>query len=255
MRVSTSRLAAAATLSILLAGPAPAQDDLGRVKVQLPFPASLGVSGEPVAGLGLRLTDLESGRTVEIASARDGSFAFDDLESGPYRLHLTPPARGSLETVSVALLRAFLPPGSRARPGKVKVKEIVVVGVAAPTAPGARAPRVHTPEWTDFQDSDPGVAEGGEGHEEWIELVSLNVSRNGKSLLLTIPPEAWRIAAGDAFFDIFVGADRSERRGRRALRSPPPCPTCEAGEMKGGVVFGDGISGARPPSRAPGGGR
>lgn len=241
-------VAATAVLPIHLVAPASAQDDIGQVKVRFPLVASLGVSGEPVADLGLRLTDLASGAMIDVASSRDGSFAFADLEPGPYRLHLTPPSRGSLdETVSVALRRAFVEGGARARPGKVK--EIVVVGVAEPSAPGARAPPADTPEWTDHLDHDPGVAEGDDRHDEWIELLRLSATRNGTSLLVTIPSEAWRIDAGARFLDLVVGADRSRERGRRALRTPPACPRCEPGAMRGGVVFGDGISGARPPRR------
>lgn len=88
----------------------------------------------------------------------------------------------------------------------------------------ARAMPAHTPVWTDISDHDPGVA-AGKGHEGWIELTGLHRGDAEGVLLLTIPPAAWRAGEDAAYLDLWIEADA----------------------VQGGVVFGDGIRGRRPP--------
>lgn len=231
----------AAVLALALVSPVPAQDSQGRVKVQMPPPAAVGVAGDAVIGVELRLTNLESGASTSVATGADGAFAFEGLEPGPYRLHVTVPGGSLDETVSIALPLAFSS-GTEGRAGKPR--EIVVVGMREPPRAGKRIP-VHTPEWTDLSDHDPGVA-AGEGHGEWIELTSVSPGGDGESLLLTIPPEAWAVGKAGAYFDLYVGADRSGPEGSVLRRPPPAREGAEAGAVRGAVVFGDGIHGRRP---------
>lgn len=234
-----------AALALAFARPAPAQEDLARVKVKLPYAASLGVAGDAVEGLRLRLTNLETGRARAVVTGADGAFEFPDLSPGPYRLHVDRRGRAPRETITIAVPRGFLPDAE----ARGKPKEIVVVGLAEPRPPGAREIPVHTPEWTDLSDHDPGVAEG-RGHADWIELSSLAVTGDDKTLLVTIPPEAWEAASAGRYFDLYVGFDRSAASGPAALRGPLKCFGCDpvpVRSMRGGVVFGDGTRGARPP--------
>jgi len=251
-----ARLTTAAAFPVfllaLLATPSRAQEKAGRVKVQFPFAASMGVHGDAVAGLGLRLTHRETGEAVEVVTGADGSFAFRDVEPGPYRLHVAPPA-GTLpdEAISVAIPRAFrAEPRARAK----KVREIVVVGLAEPGAEGPRKIPAHTPEWSDLSDHDPGVAPADRGHRDWIELVSLRTTEDERSLVLTIPPAAWKVAGAAAHVDLDIGVGRSEPGGPGRRIAADDCPACADLEMnvvRGGVVFGDGIRGQRPPREKP----
>lgn len=208
-----------------------AQEPAGRVKVQFPLAESLGVSGPSVEGLILRLTRLGTDEPVEVGTDADGSFAFERLEPGGYRLHLAPPAgKPPAGTISVAISGAS-PEGARGR----KVREIVVVGLAAHAPPGERRIPAHTPEWTDLSDQDPGVAQGDDRHDDWIELVSARMTRGDGGLVLTIPPAAWETAGRSAYFDLRVRPDR-------------PATTTA---VRGVVVFGDGIRGRRPARAKP----
>lgn len=218
---SLHRCAALALVALaVVVAPAAAQDDQGRVKVRMPFLASTGLEGDPVAGVRLRLTGPESGASHEAVTGADGTFAFAAVAPGGYRLHVAVPEGAFDETVSIALLDAS-PDGAGARARKPR--EVVVVG-AAPGGEG-RIP-AHTPEWTNLNDSDPGVT-ADRGHRDWIEITSMSPAADGKPLLLTIPPEAWAVGEAGAYFDLQVGETRA---------------------VRGGVVFGDGIHGRRPPS-------
>lgn len=242
--------ALSALLLALLAAPSPAQESVGRVKVQFPFAASMGVDGDAVEGLGLRLTHRETGETVEVVTGADGSFAFRDVEPGPYRLHLAPPAGTPPdEAISVAIPRAFrAEPRARAK----KLREIVVVGLVEPGAEGPRKVPAHTPEWTDISDHDPGVAPAGGGHDDWIELVSLHATGDDGTLFLTIPPAAWKAAGAAAYVDLEVGVDRSAPGDPEGVAADcPGCGDLEANVVRGAVVFGDGIRGQRPPREKP----
>jgi hypothetical protein len=255
MRFPLTRLAptgAALALLAALAAPAEAQDQVGRVKVRMPWTRSMGVAGDAVEGVGLRLTNLATGAVQAATTDADGGFAFRGVAPGPYRLHLRPPGGEPLdEAISLALPRGFRE-GAQARG---KPREIVIVGLAEPRPERAGRIPAHTPEWTDFRDSDPGVAEGGDGHEGWIELTSASLTPDGETLLLAVPVEAWDLPASGAFFDLWVG-DGAVARERGALVSPPPacrrCEDLEANAVSGGIVFGDGIHGRRPPGeKAP----
>lgn len=239
MSVGGARCGAFAVAAVLaLAAPASAQDQAARVKVRMPWLASMGVVGDPVEGIRLRLTNLATGETVADATGADGSFRFRDLAPGPYRLHVATGGGDPDRPITIAMRRAFLP-GPRAR----EPREIVVVGLRTPRPDEARRVPVHTPEWTDLSDHDPGVAEG-KGHEAWIELSSVALTAEEKTLLLRIPPGAWSAEPAGRYFDLYVGVDPA--RGYRPIR----CYGCEgvtASAMEGGVVFGDGIRGSRPP--------
>lgn len=232
----------AVALGALLAWAVPAagQDPPARVKVRMPWLRSAGVVGEPVQGLTLRLTSLETGAAATAVTGADGGFRFDDLAPGPYRLHVTPAGGDPDRPLTIGLGRAFLP-----GPEATKPREIVVVGLAEPVPEGARAVPAHGPEWTDLSDHDPGVAKG-EGHDAWIELASLAFTDDEKSLLVTIPPRAWRGPASGRYFDLWVGAEKTAWKRHGPIRCYG-CGDVEASAVEGGIVFGDGIRGARPP--------
>jgi len=248
----TTAAASPVFLLALLATPTQAQEKAGRVKVQFPFAASMGVHGDAVEGFGLRLTHRETGEAVEVVTGADGSFAFRDVEPGPYRLHLAPPA-GTLpdEAISVALPRAFrAEPRARAK----KVREIVVVGLAEPGTEKPDKVPAHTPEWSDLSDHDPGVARTDDRHRKWIELLSLHATKDERSSVLTIPPAAWKAAGGSAYIDLHVGVIRPAPRAHGNRIAADDCPGCgdlETNVVRGGVVFGDGIRGQRPPRERP----
>lgn len=200
--------------------PAAAQDDAARVKVKLPWLAS--DHGDPVEGAVLRLTDLASGESRSVTTGPDGSFVLGEVDPGPYRLHLAAPT-GARPDEAVSLVLSRRPgtaPPTRAR----KPREIVVVGIAEQPPGEGRIP-AHTPEWTDFGDHDPGVAPAG--HDDWIEAVVPRSTEKGEILILTVPPPRGRAPEEARYFDLHVG---------------------DAGPLEGGVVFGDGIRGARLPA-------